>query len=301
MIVARSAFDGPSRQAFIDLSAVMSARGFAAPGPDAPARDALTLMHPTGVRILENRFGAVDDVAISASGPLGLWVERNDFAGAGNGTLAVRGPAMGVMVADNRIQGPDDSVAPLLQLGDVALACVFRNVFEPTGQVALTVTGGFGGLLVAGNTLMIDAGPEAAQAQAAIRLLPAGVSAFLSCTVMLNTIRGPFGSGIVRGRRAAQAVPVRQPPVRHGDMEHRKPGAAADGDLDEQLEPGEKPEPAAQRGPDRRGPHGAPGQLTPPSPRRTRAWGTAGGARGAAPAGALPLGLRPHPGIFMKR
>jgi hypothetical protein len=199
LVVARSAFDGPSRQAFIDLSAAMSARGYGAPAADAPARDALTRMHPTDVRIVENRFGALDHAAILARGTRGLWIERNDFAGAASGAVVVTGPAIGLMVADNRILAPAESGEPLLQLRDVALAAVFRNIFEPSGQVALQVDGGFGGLLVAGNVLMIPAGTKAVSASAAIRLEPAGLTAFLSCTVMLNTIRGPFGSGIVIG------------------------------------------------------------------------------------------------------
>ena len=194
MIIARSAFDGPSRHAFIEATAVQSARGFSAAEPGA--RDALTLMHPTGLRVLENRFGASDAAAIRAKGTLGLWVERNDFTGSDSGVLDVEGPALGLMLEGNRIQAPSGTGAPLLRLADLALACVFRNIFEPAGQVALSLSGGFGGILIAGNMLMIPANP-AASATAAIRLEPASLSGFLSTTIMLNTLRGPFASGII--------------------------------------------------------------------------------------------------------
>ena len=52
-----------------------------------------------------------------------------------------------------------------------------------------------GGLLIAGNTLMTAPGPDTPSA--AIRLTPGAGAAFLSCTLMLNTLRGPYPSGIV--------------------------------------------------------------------------------------------------------
>ena len=192
-IIARSSFEGPSLHAFIEASAALSARGFAT--AETEARDALTMMHPTGLRVLENRFGASDRPAILAKAGLGLWVERNDFAGSASGVLVVEGPGLGLMLADNRIQAPPGIGAPLVNLAGQALACVFRNTFEPSGQVALAVTGAFGGLLIAGNTMMIGPGPDAPAA--AVRLSPDAGAAFLSCTLMLNTLRGPFGSGIV--------------------------------------------------------------------------------------------------------
>lgn len=198
VILSRCAFEGPSRRAFVELSAAHSPRGYAAPeaeGAEAP-RDALTRMAPTDVRILENRFGALDQAAIQAQGTLGLWVERNDFAGAAAGALALTGPAVGLMLADNRIGAPQDAGAALVRLADLTLACVFRNMFEPAGQPALLVEGGFGGLLVAANTLVVAPMPGAPRAPAAIRLDPRAPGAHLSTTLMLNTLRGPFGSGI---------------------------------------------------------------------------------------------------------
>jgi hypothetical protein len=199
VIIARSSFEGPSLQAFIEASAALSARGFATQVSDPAepgARDALTLMHPTGLRVLENRFGASDTPAILARGCLGLWVERNDFAGSASGILVAEGPGLGLMLADNRIQAPGGSGAALVSLADLGLACIFRNTFEPAGQVALACTGAMGGLLVAGNTLMAAPGHDA-PASAAIHLAPDTGAAFLSCTLMLNTLRGPYPSGIV--------------------------------------------------------------------------------------------------------
>lgn len=194
MVIARSAFDGPSRHAFVEAIAVQSARGYAAADPGA--RDALTRMHPTGVRVLENRFGTSDAPAILAKGTLGLWVERNDFTGSDSGVLDVEGPALGLMLEGNRIQAPTGTGAPLLHLADLALACVFRNIIEPAGQIALSLTGGFGGVLIAGNTVMIPAGRDGAAAAAAIRLAVDRSAGFLSTTIMLNTLRGPFASGV---------------------------------------------------------------------------------------------------------
>lgn len=197
LIVARSTFDGPSRRSFIDLAAALSARGYAAPTGGAPARDALTRMHPTDVRLLDNRFGALDQPAILAAGTVGLWVERNDFPGAGAGAVQVCGPALGVMIADNRMPAPADASAPLVQMADVALAAVFRNVMDAAGPGALTVQGQFGGVLIAGNLVMIPADP-AFHSPAALRLEPTGAG-FLSTTVMLNTIRGGFTAGLTIG------------------------------------------------------------------------------------------------------
>lgn len=198
VILSRCAFEGPSRRAFVELTAAHSPRGYAAPEGrgEASPRDALTRMAPTDVRILENRFGALDQAAVEAQGTLGLWLERNDFAGAAAGALRLSGPAVGLMLADNRIGAPQDAGAPLVRLSDVALACIFRNTLEPASQSALVVEGGFGGLLVAANTLMVTPAPGLARAAIAIRLAPQDRAAFLSATLMLNTLRGPFGSGI---------------------------------------------------------------------------------------------------------
>lgn len=193
LIVARSGFEGPAPQGHVRLSPIRTARGLPHPEAHEPARDALSTGYPTEVRLLENRFAPCPVPAIAAEGTLGLWIERNDFTGATHSAVALTGPAAGLMVADNRLAADPASPAPLVTLVDAALACVFRNNFEPARQPALQVSGSFGGLLVAANTVLplsADIAPGAA-----IELAPAG--AFLATTLMLNTIRGPFSSGIV--------------------------------------------------------------------------------------------------------
>ncbi len=193
LIVARSSFEGPAPVGYIDLApAGPAARGYPAPEKDEPARDVLGTGHPTDIRILENRFAPCAAPAIAARGTAGLWVERNDFIGATHSALALEGPAAGLMLADNRMSAAAAAPAPLVRLADAALVCAFRNSLEPAGQPALQVSGRFGGILVAVNNILPGSAETAARA--AIDLDPS--APFLTATLMLNTIRGPFSSGI---------------------------------------------------------------------------------------------------------
>ena len=207
VVILHSQFDGPTAMSFIHLMQATVALGYAAGNPDEPGRDALTHAHPTTIRILENRFGRTDAVAILVEGTRGVWVERNDFNGAAGGAVCSIAHAAGLMVADNRIAPLADTEAPLVAINDTAFFCIFRNIFEPISQESIRVSGQFGGGLIAANTLLrpkadivLDANgvPKPDSTPVAGVVLNPGVAAdgaFLATTLMLNTVRGAFTVG----------------------------------------------------------------------------------------------------------
>ena len=207
VVILHSQFDGPTAMAFIHLVQATVALGYAPLNPDEPGRDALTQARPTTIRILENRFGRTDAVAVLADGTRGVWVERNDFNGAAGGAFCSVNHAAGVMVADNRIAPMANTDAPLIAINDTAFFCVFRNTFEPISQECLRVSGQFGGGLITANSLLcphvepaLDANgrPNFDKTPGAGIVLNPGVAeagAFLATTLMLNTVRGTFAVG----------------------------------------------------------------------------------------------------------
>jgi hypothetical protein len=203
LAVLHCQFDGPTGSPFVHLAAARAAIGYDTPAEGEAGRDAMTLAHPTGVRLLDNRFGGTEAAAVQADGTLALWVERNDFNAMAGSAVVVSGPALGVMIADNRILPTAEAAAPLLSLTGVALFCLFRNILSPLGQTGISVMGPFGGGLIAANSLLIEGTPPAAAV--GIELVAGAredevTGAFLSTTVMLNTIRGALASGIgIRG------------------------------------------------------------------------------------------------------
>lgn len=209
VVILQSNFDGPTRNSFIHLVAATGASGYAPLHPDEPGRDALTRLHPTAIRILENRFGRTDAVAILADGTRGVWVERNDFNGSNGGAFCSINHAAGVMVADNRMASIAETVAPLVAINDTAFFCIFRNIFEPISQECVRVSGAFGGGLIAANSLLNPKSEERISESGAIKKDPypnAGIvlnpgpapdgGAFLATTLMLNMVRGAFDVGV---------------------------------------------------------------------------------------------------------
>lgn len=207
VVILHSQFDGPTAMSFIHLVQATVALGYAALTPDEPGRDALTLARPTTIRILENRFGRTDAVAILAEGTRGVWVERNDFNGAAGGAVCTIGHAAGLMVADNRIAPMAETDAPLIAINDTAFFCIFRNIFEPISQESIRVSGQFGGGLITANSLLCprvepkfdaDGRPVMHKTPNAGIILNPGAAddgAFLATTLMLNTVRGAFAVG----------------------------------------------------------------------------------------------------------
>ncbi len=207
VVILQSQFDGPTAVSFIHLAEAKVALGYAALNPDEPGRDALTHAHPTDIRILENRFGRTDAVAILAEGTRGVWVERNDFNGAAGGAVCSIGHCAGIMVADNRIAPLAKTAAPLVAINDTAFFCIFRNIFEPISQESIRVSGQFGGGFIASNSVLApkqdvltgeDGKPvPVINPDAGIVLDPGTTDeAFWSTTLMLNIVRGAFRVGI---------------------------------------------------------------------------------------------------------
>jgi hypothetical protein len=208
VVILQSTFDGPTRSCFIHLVAAQAARGYSALQSDEPGRDALIRLYPTSIHILENRFGRTDAVAIVADGTRGVWVERNDFNGPLGGAFVSINHAAGVMLADNRVAPIAKTLAPLVAIRDTAFFCIFRNTFEPVSQECVRVSGAFGGGLIAANSLLNPKPENRLSAEgtpgkdpyptSGIVLDPgptAEEGAFMSTTLMLNSVRGAFNVG----------------------------------------------------------------------------------------------------------
>lgn len=191
---------GPALQIEGDVAQVVLARSILEGSADAPAVRILADRHeaeatgwPIDLCLIETRLLRAQGPAVEAQGVIGLWIERCDVEAAA--AVRVQGPALGVMIADNRILGTGGA-APMVACEDTALACLFRNsldrLAEPGLPTAIAFSGRFGGLLIAGN-LVISA---AATGPAALHLDGAVAPAFASTLLMLNVIRAPYPCGI---------------------------------------------------------------------------------------------------------